>query len=136
MEPGIAISSEPNFKNWYNPIDIDPSYSYWERYKVFIFWFITSRKSYPIDRYLYNRYRKFIRWASWKWNFARKGLVIGDVQSGKTANYISVINKAADAGYKVIVLLTSTIEKLRQQTQARIDEGFIGIDTSDLERAA
>ena len=66
--------------------------------------------------------------------FARKGLVIGDVQSGKTANYISVINKAADAGYKVIVLLTGTIEKLRQQTQARIDEGFIGIDTSDLER--
>ena len=61
-------------------------------------------------------------------------MVIGDVQSGKTANYISVINKAADAGYKVIVLLTGTIEKLRQQTQARIDEGFIGIDTSDLER--
>ena len=29
MEPGIAISSDPNFKNWYNPIDIDPSYSYW-----------------------------------------------------------------------------------------------------------
>lgn len=59
-------------------------------------------------------------------NFQRRGLVVGDVQSGKTANYISVINKAADAGYKIIVLLTGTIEKLRKQTQIRIDEGFIG----------
>lgn len=58
--------------------------------------------------------------------FQRRGLVVGDVQSGKTANYISVINKAADAGYKIIVLLTGTIEKLRKQTQIRVDEGFIG----------
>lgn len=58
--------------------------------------------------------------------FQRRGLVVGDVQSGKTANYISVINKAADVGYKIIVLLTGTIEKLRKQTQIRIDEGFIG----------
>lgn len=59
-------------------------------------------------------------------SFQRRGLVVGDVQSGKTANYISVINKAADAGYKIIVLLTGTIEKLRKQTQIRVDEGFIG----------
>lgn len=58
--------------------------------------------------------------------YQRRGLVVGDVQSGKTANYISVINKAADAGYKIIVLLTGTIEKLRKQTQIRVDEGFIG----------
>ncbi len=58
--------------------------------------------------------------------FQRRGLVVGDVQSGKTANYISVINKASDVGYKIIVLLTGTIEKLRQQTQIRVDEGFIG----------
>ena len=58
--------------------------------------------------------------------FQRRGLVVGDVQSGKTANYIGVINKASDAGYKIIVLLTGTIEKLRKQTQIRVDEGFIG----------
>lgn len=61
-----------------------------------------------------------------QFGFQRRGLVIGDVQSGKTANYISVINKATDAGYKIIVLLTGTIEKLRKQTQIRVDEGFIG----------
>jgi len=49
--------------------------------------------------------------------FHRRGLIIGDVQSGKTANYTGLICKAADSGYKVIVLLTGTLEKLRQQTQ-------------------
>lgn len=62
--------------------------------------------------------------------FTRRGLVLGDVQSGKTGTYIALINKAADAGYKVIILLTGVIEKLRQQTQSRIDEGFIGSDSA------
>ena len=52
--------------------------------------------------------------------YSRRGLIIGDVQSGKTANYTGLICKATDAGYKVIVLLTGVIEKLRQQTQQRI----------------
>ncbi len=65
-------------------------------------------------------------------SFARRGLVIGDVQSGKTANYISVITKAADAGYKVIFLLTGMQKNLRSQTQERIDSGFLGFDTSKL----
>ena len=56
-------------------------------------------------------------------------MCIGDVQSGKTSNYIGLINKAADAHYRVIILLTGTIEKLRRQTQQRIDEGFIGLDS-------
>lgn len=61
--------------------------------------------------------------------YKRRGLIIGDVQSGKTANYTGLICKAVDAGYKVVVLLTGTIEKLRQQTQQRIDEGFVGRDS-------
>lgn len=62
--------------------------------------------------------------------FSRKGLILGDVQSGKTANYTGLICKAADAKYKVIVLLTGTIEKLRVQTQMRLDEGFVGLDSA------
>ncbi len=61
-----------------------------------------------------------------------KGLVMGDVQSGKTASYCGLINKAADAGYKFIVLLTGMIEVLRAQTQERLDEGFVGRDSRDL----
>ena len=56
----------------------------------------------------------------------RRGLVIGDVQSGKTATYAGLICKAADAGYKVVVLLTGITESLRKQTQERMEEGIIG----------
>ncbi len=56
----------------------------------------------------------------------KRGLVVGDVQSGKTSNYLALINMACDAGYKIIVLLAGMTSSLRQQTQDRIDEGFIG----------
>ena len=56
----------------------------------------------------------------------RRGLVIGDVQSGKTATYTGLICKAADAGYKVVILLTGITETLRKQTQERMEEGIIG----------
>jgi hypothetical protein len=56
----------------------------------------------------------------------RRGMVMGHVQSGKTANYSMLINKAADAGFKFIIVLTGTIEMFRQQTQVRLTEAFIG----------
>lgn len=56
----------------------------------------------------------------------KKGLVVGDVQSGKTSNYLALINLACDYGYKIIVLLAGMTDSLRQQTQSRVDEGFIG----------
>jgi hypothetical protein len=55
---------------------------------------------------------------------------MGDVQSGKTATYTGLCCKAADAGYRLIVLLTGTLENLRRQTQERLDAGFIGLDSS------
>ena len=58
--------------------------------------------------------------------WARKGLVMGNVQSGKTQNYIGLINKAIDAGYKVIILLGGHLVDLRKQTQERVDEGVLG----------
>lgn len=63
--------------------------------------------------------------------YDRRGLVVGYVQSGKTANYTGVINKAIDSGYKVIIVLSGMHKNLRSQTQMRIDEEVIGRDTSD-----
>lgn len=63
----------------------------------------------------------------------RKGLVIGHVQSGKTANYIGLISKAADAGYKFIIVIAGIHNSLRTQTQERVDEGFIGRDSRSRE---
>ena len=58
--------------------------------------------------------------------YQSKGLVVGHVQSGKTANFTGVIAKAIDAGYKLVIVLTGTIELLRGQTQRRLDMELIG----------
>ena len=62
----------------------------------------------------------------------RRGMVVGHVQSGKTANYTGLICKAADAGYKLIVVIAGVHNNLRSQTQRRIDEGFVGRDSARL----
>jgi hypothetical protein len=59
----------------------------------------------------------------------RRGMVVGSVQSGKTANYIGLINKAIDAGYKLVIILAGIHSNLRSQTQLRLDEGVLGFDT-------
>ena len=58
--------------------------------------------------------------------FQRRGLLLGDVQSGKTATYTAICNKASDAGYRVIIVLAGMMENLRVQTQERLDAEFVG----------
>lgn len=60
----------------------------------------------------------------------RRGLVVGHVQSGKTGNYSGLICKAADAGYKIIIVLAGMHNNLRSQTQIRLEESFLGYETS------
>lgn len=60
---------------------------------------------------------------------SKYGLVVGQVQSGKTSNYTGLICKAADAGYKLIIVLAGIHNNLRSQTQLRLDEGFLGFNT-------
>jgi hypothetical protein len=62
----------------------------------------------------------------------RRGMVVGHVQSGKTANYTGLICKAADAGYKLVVVIAGIHNNLRSQTQVRIDEGFVGRDSAQM----
>lgn len=58
--------------------------------------------------------------------FSKKGIVMGDIQSGKTANYTAVINKALDTGYKIIIVLAGITRDLRNQTQTRLDNEVTG----------
>jgi hypothetical protein len=60
----------------------------------------------------------------------RRGLVVGHVQSGKTGSYTGLICKAADAGYKIVIVLAGLHNNLRTQTQMRLDEGFLGFETN------
>jgi hypothetical protein len=59
----------------------------------------------------------------------RRGMVVGSVQSGKTANYTGLVCKAIDSGYKLVIILAGIHSNLRSQTQVRIDEGVLGFDT-------
>ena len=59
----------------------------------------------------------------------KRAMVVGYVQSGKTANYIGLINKALNVGYKYIIVLAGMHNNLRSQTQSRIDEEVLGYET-------
>lgn len=104
---------------------------YWERYKQLLL-----RGGWPplvlatLDRAsdeLLDLFGNPSNEGTWK----RRGLVMGDVQSGKTASYAGLMCKAADAGYRMIILLTGTLENVRRQTQERLDAGFVGFDSRD-----
>ncbi|MCV9993429.1 Z1 domain-containing protein [Paeniglutamicibacter sp. ZC-3] len=59
-------------------------------------------------------------------SYQSRGLVVGYVQSGKTANFTGIVAKAIDAGYRLVIVLTGTIELLRGQTQRRLDMELVG----------
>jgi hypothetical protein len=65
--------------------------------------------------------------------FDSRGLVVGYVQSGKTANFTALISKAADAGYRFIIVFAGIHDELRQQTQIRIDRELSGHNNLNLE---
>ena len=71
-----------------------------------------------------------IRAGSWD----RRGMVMGSVQSGKTANYTAVACKALDAGYKLVVILAGIHNSLRSQTQERLNEELLGYDLDRVQR--
>lgn len=62
----------------------------------------------------------------------RRGMVVGHVQSGKTSNYAALICKAADTGYRLIVVIAGVHNRLRNQTQLRLDEAIVGRDSARL----
>ena len=126
-----TISNNDDHENWYNPNIKRP---YWDSHKE---WLLESFKK-PID--VVNEIDKSTdevlgllenpkRDGSWD----RRGLVVGNVQSGKTSNFIALVNKAADAGYKFIVVMSGLTKDLRRQTHERLDDGFFGFNTEQFE---
>lgn len=59
--------------------------------------------------------------------FQCRGLVVGYVQSGKTANFTAVAARAADVGYRLIIVLSGIHDSLREQTQARLNRELVGV---------
>lgn len=129
VEMGVGITAK-DFKSWLpeKRHDID-----WDRWLTYKQWLRNSNRP-PLVLEKMEEFTDvildYVGDPTLPGPWDRKGLIIGDVQSGKTQTYLGLLNKAADAGYRLIVLLAGNTEYLRQQTQIRVDEGFLGKDSS------
>lgn len=133
VTPGECLLADYNQATWYTDKKSEINPRFWNRYKDYLIdekYFNPNVISTLGDDTLDLSLMNCLGNPDSEKPFLKRGLIIGDVQSGKTSTYIGLMCKAADAGYKVFILLTGTIESLRQQTQERVEEGFIGIDMS------
>jgi len=127
MGLGVLFDSD-TYKPWLADKKDSINFYYWNRYKKLLAGRISADvvlKTDEITDKILDHLEDPTKEGAWE----RRGLVVGNVQSGKTANYIGVMNKAADAGYKVIVILGGLLNSLRNQTQMRIDSDFLGFCT-------
>jgi len=130
MDLGVMLCGESeDWRPWLNDARGEINWFFWDRYKRYL----THKGFSPnvvqgmneITDRIIDHLENPLKEGPWK----RKGMVVGHVQSGKTANYTGLICKAADSGYKVIIVLAGLLNSLRNQTQERIDAGFIGEHT-------
>ncbi|MFK5915640.1 MAG: Z1 domain-containing protein [Woeseiaceae bacterium] len=121
-------SEEDGWEPWLEKSKADITWNFWERYRNYM---LQQNLPKPVvdavdevtDETLGNLTNPVAEGA---WD--RRGMVLGNVQSGKTTNYAGLICKAVDSGYKVIIVLTGFHNNLRTQTQIRLEEAFIGYD--------
>jgi hypothetical protein len=128
MERGVFIKDDKRpHQSWLPSRRADTEFFYWDRYKKYLEeikqWNprVTATLGSVSDEIV-----DLLGDPKSNERFDRRGLVLGDVQSGKTANYTAICNKAADTGYRIIIILAGMMENLRQQTQERLDAEFSG----------
>lgn len=123
-----TLSSDAGHEAWLTPIR-KRQWLYWQRYREYLERQLSWKAVDAVDRAtdsILGLLEDPLRPGPWD----RRGLVVGHVQSGKTGNYTGLICKAADAGYKIIIVLAGLHNNLRSQTQIRLDEGFLGYETT------
>lgn len=118
------VENTGQHKPWFAKYYKDLNHTRWDRYLDFL----KNKKGYPpaVTNSMNENLFKIIDLVGNPngENFEKKGLVVGDVQSGKTSNYIGLMNLATDAKYQIMIVLTGTTNTLREQTQIRIEEGL------------
>lgn len=127
---GYSIIDDKEFSAWVKVARERRPFAFWDRYRHWMDrgkgW--ATGPLVQLDRMtddILDRLRDPETPGSWD----RRGLVVGDVQSGKTSNYTALICKAVDAGFPLVIVLAGVHNSLRSQTQLRLDEGFLGFDT-------
>jgi hypothetical protein len=124
-ETSTIISKD--FKAWYPPPGLASRAFYWDQYKKHL---VEAKHWHPDSvAGLDEDTRKVVERISDPTRvdaFSARGLVVGYVQSGKTANFTGVIAKAIDVGYRLVIVLAGTLDILRDQTQRRLDMELVG----------
>jgi len=129
MDTGTAVIGN-DIKPWLDKRRAEIDFFYWNRYRSYLTTIkgwneqVASTVGRVADEIL-----DLLGNPADKSKWQRRGLILGDVQSGKTVNYTSICNKAMDAGYRVIVVLTGMQESLRKQTQERLDVELVGLNS-------
>lgn len=120
------LGDDEGWEPWLPMRRAEIGWNYWDRYRQYL-----GQRNFPEDVLVRlesstDRVLGLIGDPRREGSWDRRGLIVGLVQSGKTAHYVGTINKAVDAGYKVIVVLTGFTESLRVQTQDRLEKGLLG----------
>ncbi|MGM0816372.1 MAG: Z1 domain-containing protein [Bacillota bacterium] len=124
--PKNYVMRESKEKSWFEPKMVASGF-FWSRYRRYL----SSSKNWPLEAVTAidettNQIMASIGNPSSMDPFDKRGLVLGYVQSGKTANFTGLINKAFDVGYMLIIVLSGIHNDLRTQTQIRLNEEVIG----------
>ena len=121
-----VLRADDDHVPWINRRRDEINWKFWERYRSFLIRERLPQQAINSRDRITDRILDLLGDPAGDRPFNRRGMVVGDVQAGKTGNYTGLICKATDAGYKVIIILTGLNNNLRSQTQIRMDEGFIG----------
>jgi len=126
------IKDDKNHIEWFNVLtsqikDRDLEWDFWRDYRLYLSEKLPKGVLDKLDDFS-NRILSMIEDPYREGNWACKGMVVGQVQSGKTSSYTALINKATDAGYKLIIVLAGIHDNLRSQTQERMNKEFLGYD--------
>ena len=123
-----TLSDKTGHKDWLTAAR-RKDWRYWQRYRDFLEGKMSVKAVDALDDAT-NKILELLEDPLREGCWDRRGLVVGHVQSGKTGNYTGLICKAADAGYKIVIVLAGLHNNLRSQTQIRLEEGFLGYETS------
>lgn len=123
-----TLRNNEGHKDWLNAAR-KQDWRYWQRYREWLERKLSIKAVDALDRST-DSVLALLEDPEREGPWDRRGLVVGHVQSGKTSHYSGLICKAADAGYKIIIVLAGLHNNLRSQTQMRLDEAFLGFKTT------
>ncbi|MCQ4624876.1 Z1 domain-containing protein [Corynebacterium sp. CCUG 69979] len=125
-DPEPAVIVDERFEPWYTPEREHAVNHYWNDYRRVLERNGWNAESIATVQDQAREVMKRIEDPTAEHYVSTRGLVVGYVQSGKTANFTAVAAKAIDAGYRLIIVLAGTLDNLRNQTQRRLDKELFG----------